>query len=133
MFQEQIKLKATACFAPLAAFMSIGAKQAFAVEDLSDAPSLFSCPDGKIMYALVAVQAIALIGAAVGGNNHHNFLSSFLLFLISSFAHIKNLIVHCNAIFCYKRVTFELILVYSCFQSAPNACLCFHCINQLGL
>ena len=70
--------------------MCIGAKQAFAVQDLSDVPSVFSAPDGKVMYALVAVQAIALIGAAVGGNNH---ITSFLhlAFLISS---DETLIVH---------------------------------------
>ena len=65
--------------------MCLGAKQAFAVQDVNDVPSLFSAPNGQIMYALVAIQAIALIGAAVGGNNLILSSSS----LVSHFARTK--------------------------------------------
>ncbi|KAI5055035.1 hypothetical protein GOP47_0030180 [Adiantum capillus-veneris] len=63
----QTKLRSTACWASLAAFVLAGTKEALALEDGAMASSGLSLANPEVMYAILAIEAIALIGAAVGG------------------------------------------------------------------
>ncbi|KAH7294240.1 hypothetical protein KP509_28G062300 [Ceratopteris richardii] len=62
-----MKFHATVCFASLAAVALAGARQALAVEDGSIEAMSLPLSNPEVMYAVLAIEAIALIGAAVGG------------------------------------------------------------------
>lgn len=59
---------ATVCFTSLTALALSGARQAFALGDVGEASTDFGfAASPEVMYAIFAIEAIALIGAAVGG------------------------------------------------------------------
>ncbi|MCO5607975.1 hypothetical protein L7F22_062177 [Adiantum nelumboides] len=63
----QTKLHSTIHWASLAAVLVTGTKEAFALEDGIISSSGLSLANPEVMYAILAIEAIALIGAAVGG------------------------------------------------------------------
>lgn len=67
LLQSQTRSQSTACLVSLAAVVLAGAKQALALEDGNVASTGLSLTNPEVMYAIFAIEAIALIGAAVGG------------------------------------------------------------------
>ncbi|KAH7289294.1 hypothetical protein KP509_31G069000 [Ceratopteris richardii] len=65
--QISTKLQCSACVASVATVFLAGAKQALALEDGATPVTGFSLTNPEVMYAVLAIEAIALIGAAVGG------------------------------------------------------------------
>lgn len=60
-------LASTVCFISLAALALSDPREAFAVAEVGEAATGFSAVSPEVMYSIFAIEAVALIGAAVGG------------------------------------------------------------------